>query len=86
VIDRRHLLALAGGAAVTASLPGEATEQPFLSDLDYRVLLLFRDLDDDEQEAWLRGLRRIVAGMPINEAGRLMFAELGREPPAGLLP
>ena len=55
------------------------------TDAQRRLLLAFRDLGDAEQVAFLRGMERQQAGMPMLEAMRGVYVELGRPVPANLL-
>jgi hypothetical protein len=55
------------------------------SDFERRFLLVFRQLGDAEQAAFLRGLQRQQAGMTMLEAMRGVYVELGRPVPANLL-
>lgn len=44
---------------------------------EVRLLILMRELTAPQQEAWLRGMRRIVDGMPIPQATLLLYRECG---------
>jgi hypothetical protein len=55
------------------------------ADVQRRLLLVFRELGDAEQVAFLRGMQRQQAGMPMLEAVRGVYVELERPVPANLL-
>ena len=55
------------------------------ADFERRFLLVFRQLGEAEQVAFLRGLQRQQAGMPMLEAMRGVYVELGRPVPDNLL-
>ena len=57
--------------------PGMTLDAWARTTIEGRVLILFRDLTEPQQEAFIRGLRRIAAGMPIPEAAVLMYRECG---------
>ena len=67
-------------------LESEAEPDPVArTDLERRFLLVFRQLGEPEQAAFLRGLQRQQAGMPMLEAMRGVYVELGRPVPPDLL-
>ncbi len=86
---RRDFLALTAGAiAARTVLPIAARAEPdnrLKTAYQRELLLVFRQLGDAEQVAFLRSRQRHQAGMPFEEAARGVYVELGRPVPASLL-
>jgi hypothetical protein len=93
---RRDFLAFTMCAIASQSIlivAGHSTPKPVTavidpvarSDFERRFLLVFRQLGEAEQVAFLRGLQRQQAGMPMLEAMRGVYVELGRRVPANLM-
>ncbi len=86
---RRGFLALTASAVVAGTvLPAMARQAPdpwiARNELERRLLLVIRDMTDAEQVAFLRGMQRQLAGVPMLEAMRGVYVELGRPVPASL--
>jgi hypothetical protein len=89
---RRDFLAFTAGAVawrsvliVTGRGRPEQTAAEFdpvaRTDVQRRILLAFRELGDAEQVAFLNGMRRHSDGMPMLEAMRGVYVELGKPVP-----
>ena len=84
VSGRRTFLAGAGAIAASAVLPGIAKAEPdwrTRDELQLKFLLMLRQLGEAERLALLNGMLREQAGMPIEDAIRGVYLELGRAPP-----
>jgi hypothetical protein len=55
------------------------------AEMQRRFLLVFRQLGEAEQVALLNGMQRHADGLPLLEAMRGVYVELGRTPPPGML-
>lgn len=82
-IQRRGLmlgaaaLVVAPAVPMAAGAPGTPAHAAALSAFERQVLLTYRSLSPRRQEAWLRMMHRLVAGMAPREAGYRMYRELG---------
>ena len=86
---RRDFLAFTAGAVVACTiLPAKARERsdPWIArnELERQLLLVFRAMSVAEKAAFLRGMQRQQAGVPMREAMRGVYVELGRPVPASL--
>lgn len=87
---RDFLVLVAGAVAASAGLPATAARtalDPRLakSETERRILILFCQLNPAQQTALLNGMLLQQAGMPMEEAMRGVYLELGMPVPAELL-